>query len=226
VVFYKKKADQREAAAVQFNNLIYGGDMTQSEDQQNEALAQLSKQASNPRIAAEAGLKLAQRYAYEALVAKTPKQRKDLSDKARQFYRPIAGNAQFPVMAANARLGLGSLAENAGDYKTARQEYQSVAKASNLNGQPVKLLAQTCLTNLDVYEKQEVRMAVAPTPTSLPAGPTLDSTQPAAPATSAAAPAKTAKPAASRINPKTNGAAVGTHATPPVTTAPAGPAGK
>ena len=195
-----------------------------------DLLKSLAEQDDEEWIAALSAVKLGDMYISEMTVAGPtvdPLKWKQLGDEAGRWYRMATdsfGDEKLAV--AKAHFGLGKLAENRGDFETARVEYQAALRITELTGQDVIKRAGRSMGRLELLgtpvmmattspaPKSETQPTMAPAsqPTTAPAsrpatGPT---THPAAPTT--LAPATTTPPTGeSRSAPVTESSSPATH---------------
>jgi hypothetical protein len=178
-----------------------------------DLLKSLAEQDDEERIAAMSAVKLGDIYIAEMTVAGPtvdPLKWKQLGDEAGRWYRVATDSfGDEKLAAAKAHFGLGKLAENRGDFETARVEYQAVLRIAELSGQDVLKRAERSMSRLELLgtpvmmattapalkSETQPTTALASQPTTSPAtGPaTAPTTHPAAP--TAPAPAATTPPA-------------------------------
>lgn len=125
----------------------------------------------------------------------TPEELKQFNAKAKDYYQRLVEKfKEFPSMVAQAHFGLAKLAENAGDFDTARAEFKAV-KESSPAGYPILASAEQGLKEVDTL-RQEVKFA-----TTAPA--TQPSSAPAATGPAAAPAPKTPATGAAKATPAT-----------------------
>jgi predicted negative regulator of RcsB-dependent stress response len=139
-------------------------------------LTDLTEQTTDKRLAALAAVELGDEFS-RRILASNDVDRTELAKKAEYWYRwAISKFVEEDLAVGKAHLGLATLHETAGQFDQAATELQAVTKMTQLQGQPVMLLARIELQRLADL-KQPVRMAT-----------TLPASQPAAGATTVPAP--------------------------------------
>ncbi|MCD4824302.1 MAG: hypothetical protein K8S55_06825 [Phycisphaerae bacterium] len=129
-------------------------------DEVINGLRQLSGQDTNERIAAGSLLELGRIFANMVLNAPDKKQRDDALSQSRKNYEKIVSEyGKYPVLVGTAKLGLGKLAENQGDFKAARKYYQAVMKMSELEGYPVLAQARDADKKLESFNGKKITLA-------------------------------------------------------------------
>lgn len=124
-----------------------------------ERLRTLSQQDDVPWVAASASLAMGRWNAMEAVVAPTSEARAAALEAARADYQRVLDTFDDrPVIVAGAQIGLGKIAEAEGKYDDARRYYQAVLDMPNLEGYPVRNMAQESLNQLAAMESP-VRLA-------------------------------------------------------------------
>lgn len=119
-------------------------------------------ESSDEHLAALATIQVGKYYAAQFLAAggvPTDPRQRDLSDQAAAYFRRAI--KKFPdrsLAVAEAHLGLARLAEGAGDFATAAEEYKTVTEMPGLAGTPQPIEAALALNRLDSL-KTPVRMA-------------------------------------------------------------------
>jgi len=134
-------------------------------DEQIEGFKTLAAQDTDERIAALSCVQIGSLSAKKMLTdTLTDDQRQTLADQADEYYRLVVNSfpQQKPAV-AQARLGLGKLAEGRGEYAAAKEHYLAVETMSELTGQPVLAEAKASLKRLNSL-KAPIRMS-----TSIPA---------------------------------------------------------
>lgn len=177
-----------------------------------DLLKSLAEQDDEEWMAALSAVKLGDMYITEMTVAGPtvdPLKWKQLGDEAGRWYRMVTdsfGDEKLAV--AKAHFGLGKLAENRGDFETARVEYQAALRMTELSGQDVIKRAGRSMGRLELLGAPVMMATTAPAsqPTTAPAS--QPTTHPAAPT----APATTTPPTGeSRSAPVTESSSPATH---------------
>jgi hypothetical protein len=126
-------------------------------------------ESSSGRLAGLATIQVGKFYAAQFSAvggeADDPRQRALRDQAAAYFQRGLERFSSYPLVVAEAHLGLGRLAEGTGDFATAAKEYKLIAQVPGLAGTPQPIEAALALDRLDRI-KTPVRMA---TTTSAPA---------------------------------------------------------
>ncbi len=145
-------------------------------------LIDLAENASDPVVSASACLYVANFHAGQhgiALIRSETDKSLEHRKKAEKYYRLVVDrHSQRKIFVAKARFGLGVLAENAGDWTSARSEFEHVRRIVG-EGFPVAVDAGLRLKQLDVWRKQVRFSTTMPsiTPTTMPT--TAPATMPA-----------------------------------------------
>ncbi len=176
------------------------------------SLKPLTQQDVDPRIAAQATLRLADHLLIRSVMGQSSgaeqtevgkplsqSEQKELADQAAAYYRQTLQNfSDMPMFVARAHMGLAKLAVDRGEFDEAAKQYQA---AIDLNAPAVSQVAKDNLDRLERI-KAPVKMAASapapklPVPETLPAPQTLPASAPA----TKPAPATT-KPAAAATQP-------------------------
>ncbi len=150
-LLWTRRVEKKQAEVQgQYDRLL--ARLRQPHAKQDELLGELhslGEQDTIPWIAADATLTLARLYAARVLSAATPESRQEALQRARTTYRRVIDTfPEAPAPVAAARVGLGKLAEDQGDFAAARRYYQSVLDLPGLAGYPVRTLARQALNHL------------------------------------------------------------------------------
>lgn len=126
-------------------------------------------ESSDKRLAALATVQVGKFYAAQLVGAggnmADPRQR-DMYDQAAAYYRRVI--ERFPtqtIAVAEAHLGLGRLAESAGDFPTAAKEYQTVKDMADLAGSPPLARAAEAMERLDRIQSPVAMASTRPAET-------------------------------------------------------------
>ena len=160
VVTYTVRSAQNKRQVLQatYDRLIASSVVTGQEFLDGmKSIAESSDQTLAALATVQVGKYYAAQFSAAGGMAADPRQ-KDLSDQAAAYYhRAIQGFPDQRMAVAEAYLGLARLAEGAGDFNTARGEYQTVKSMADL-GTPAPMEAAEALERLDRI-KAPVRMA-------------------------------------------------------------------
>ncbi len=121
-------------------------------------LSDLVAQDDEPDIAALAAVALGDLHAGRALDAGPGPARERQLDQAEQAYAKAQKRRKHPVAAAKGTLGLARIAEARGDTDRARELYERIADDEALAGEPVRVIADESLAELDA-ETEPVEFA-------------------------------------------------------------------
>ena len=192
-VYARNRSRQHQAELQQQLDLvtIRGGQYTLEE--RLDILRPLADQNSNTYVAAMAGVQIGDLLFTQTVLqdpSKPPAELKSLAQQAQgQYQRVIDQFADLKVAVALARVGLGKLAVEQGDFGAAKAQFDAALQMEGLAGQPVRDEAKSLLEELPRLQ-QPVRMATTLPATTQPSllnpPPSLGGGAPATPATGAA----------------------------------------
>lgn len=140
-----------------------------SQDELIAGFKLLADQTDDRRVAAYSCLEIASIAANKSLAAVTPQDRKENENVAIEYYKKIDQYADFPEAIAQARYGIGKLAEGNDDINTAKAEYEQALKLCP-QGSPFRETIAEDLQRVTEY-KGATRMLYSknrPVATSLP----------------------------------------------------------
>lgn len=180
VLYDRSVASKNAEYARQYLKLCVFEDQDMTPDALRSAREELFKNDSDPQRRCGVAWMLAISYAQEAMLGKEKEQN---NRKATEWYKKIIDEfSKQRLIVAKAHLGLGKLAESAGDLEKAREEYQFVVNMTDLKGCPVLDVAGADMESL-VQLRQPVPMATT-APSTQPATSTAPSTGPTSQPTS------------------------------------------
>ncbi len=177
VVLYVRGRSQETAVELQRDFDRATMDASISSNDRIRLLRTLAQQDDNSRIAALSAVKLGDIYAAQMTAIgpyADPAEYKSLSGESARWYRRVIDNFSEEQLAlGNAHFALGRLAENRGDFETARAEYQKILRVQELTGYPVFNRASISMKKLDRLI-EPVRMATTAPATQPANGPVIE----------------------------------------------------
>lgn len=160
VWMYVRNSARRRTIELQqeYDVLVAGRGADVAFEERVARLNDLAAQDDEGEIAALAAVALGDLHAGRALDAGPGPARRRQLDEAEQAYTRAQKRRKHPVAAAKGTLGLARVAEARGDKDRARELYERIAADESLAGEPVRVIADESLAELDA-ETEPVEFA-------------------------------------------------------------------